>query len=400
MKILLAAASFSSELSGVQRHALNLARCLLTRLEVSELHLIIAPWQVELVRNSRLDANPRLQLHIALMKHGAFSRNLWYYRRLPRLATQLGVDLVHLTYPVPVDARAFSCPTVVTLHDLYPYDVPSNFGVPKVIFNRLILQQCLRSVNSIACVSDATYRRLGLHVSQPVGQKALRIYNCVEPDTQRPAPDLAQSPIHNWSGGTFLLCVAQHRRNKNIPFLLRVFQRLIHRGQIDPSMQLLLVGIEGPETGSIRRAIARSGLSGNVLLMEGLSEPELQWCYRNSSALLAPSTIEGFGLPLVEALLAGCPVICSDIPAFREFGADRCSYVPLDARAEEAFARAIVAQLREVRGGPVPMPLLSAPVIAGQYMQLYGGLLAYAQATQTLSFPVPEPAARPERPSL
>jgi len=396
MKILLAAASFSSELSGVQRHALSLARCLLTRSDVSELHLVIAPWQIELVRNSELEANPRLQIHIALMKHGAFSRNLWYYRRLPRMAAQLGVDLVQLAYPVPVDARRFSCPTVVTLHDLYPYDVPSNFGVPKVVFNRLILQQCLRNVNSIACVSDTTYQRLGLYVSQSIWQKALRIYNCVEPETQ----DLTRSPIHNWSGGPFLLCVAQHRRNKNIPFLLRVFERLIDRGAIDPSTQLLLIGIEGPETRSIRRVLARSGLSENVPLLEGLSDSELQWCYRNSSALLAPSTIEGFGLPLVEALLAGCPVICSDIPAFREFGVDRCRYVKLDEQAEEGFAKAIVARLREVRGKPITIPLLSAPVIAGQYMHLYRGLLASAKATQTLSFPVPEAAARPERPYL
>ena len=57
---------------------------------------------------------------------------------------------------------------------------------------------------------------------------------------------------------------------------------------------------------------------------------ELQWCYRKCELLLAPSSIEGFGLPVAEALLAGCRIVCSDILAFRELEGKNCHYVPLD----------------------------------------------------------------------
>jgi glycosyltransferase involved in cell wall biosynthesis len=381
VRILIAAASFSSELSGVQRHAFNLTRCLLAHPEVSSVELVIAPWQQELTRSSGLEASARLNLHIPDIRPRSLSRNLWYYRQLPLLARQCGAELVHLTYPAPVDARAFSCPTVVTLHDLYPYDIPSNFGFPKVYFNRWILQQCLRNVDSIACVSDFTHHQLSRYVPRSVWSKAVRIYNSVEPAHE----GALQSPIRDWKGVPFLLCIAQHRRNKNIPFLLQVMQRMIRTSAIDPSTQLVIVGIAGPESQTIRRAIAHLDLGRNVLLMEGLSELELQWCYSNTGALLAPSTIEGFGLPVAEALLAGCRIVCSDIPAFRELGGDRCRYVPLDQHAETAFAHAIAEILLESRKDPHPMPQLAGRAVADQSLHLYKMLLSSTE--EGLTYP-------------
>ena len=131
----------------------------------------------------------------------------------------------------------------------------------------------------------------------------------------------------------------------------------------------------GPETRRIQSAIKKAGFGKNIVLMEGLSDPQLQWCYRNCEVVLAPSTVEGFGLPVVEALLAGARVVCSDIPAFREIGSDFCRYVPLGRSMEEGFANAILAVMQRLRGAPVVLPHLSASVIAEQYVTLYRRLL-------------------------
>ena len=277
MKILLAAASFSSEMSGVQRHAFNVARCLLSRPDVTSVALVMAPWQRELVRSSGLQSGPRLSLHFADMRNSSLSRILWFYRDLPVLARQQGADVVHIAFPAPLKIRSFPCPVVVSLHDLYPYEIPANFGLLKGLFNRLLLRQCLRAANAIACVSETTLSRLGHYVPLEVQQVARRIYNCVEPG-QASAP---QTPLPGWSGEPFLLCVAQHRRNKNIPFLIQVFQRLLRTEGFDSSTRLIIVGIPGPETRSILNAIRRSGLQDSIFLRQGLSESELQWCYRN-----------------------------------------------------------------------------------------------------------------------
>ena len=88
MKILVAAASFSASISGVQRHALNLARCLLLRPEVSALHFVLAPWQLNFAQAAGLPSDIRLKIHIANINRTSLSRNLWYYRGLPELAAQ------------------------------------------------------------------------------------------------------------------------------------------------------------------------------------------------------------------------------------------------------------------------------------------------------------------------
>lgn len=372
MKILLSAASFSSGISGLQRHAFNAARCLLERPEITALHVVVAPWQADLLPQVGLIPGGRLSTHIAEMGHSSLSRNWWHYRRLPQLAAALGVDLVHFTFPMPVHAGAFPCPTVVTLHDMYPYEIPRNFGFPKWIFNRVTLRQCLENADAIACVSGATLRRLREYMPPAVCARATRIYNCVEPAPAR----ASASPIPSWRGQPFLLCVAQHRRNKNVPFLLGAFAHLLRRGQIDSASLLLVVGMTGPDTERIMKLIARLGLGPRVHLLQGLSDAELQWCYAQCEALVAPSITEGFGLPVVEALMAGARVVCSDIPPLREVGGECCRYVALGADGESRFAEAIAEALREPKKEPVVDRQFSRPVLAEQYIELYGGLIA------------------------
>ncbi len=93
VKILMAAAQFSSNISGLQRHAFNVVRCLLKQPEISSVHFVIAPWQRELVREAGLHSMDRVTLHVADMDRSLLSRNLWYYRRLPKLAAQIQPDV-------------------------------------------------------------------------------------------------------------------------------------------------------------------------------------------------------------------------------------------------------------------------------------------------------------------
>jgi glycosyltransferase involved in cell wall biosynthesis len=371
VKIMVTAASFSSEISGIQRHAFNLVRCLLRRPEISRVDLVVAPWQTKLALTAGIDRAPRLTTYVADMEKGSLSRNFWYYRKLPLLVSHLQPDLVHLSYPVPIDAESFPCPTVMTLHDLYPYEIPQNFGGPKAMVNRFILKQCLRNVDAIACVSDTTMASMRKYVTASTHKRAVRIYNCVELEPRR----VVRSPIPGWSGEPFLLCVAQHRCNKNIVLLIRAFHRLLLASSILPAMKLVVVGIEGPETRRIQQLISDLELGSRVFLLQGLSEPELQWCYARCEALVVPSKAEGFGLPVAEALMAGCRIICSDIPALHEIGGTHCHYFALGTDEEDALGAAIWRTLQEPPKEPVLLPHLSAEVLAIQYLNLYRQLL-------------------------
>jgi glycosyltransferase involved in cell wall biosynthesis len=97
----------------------------------------------------------------------------------------------------------------------------------------------------------------------------------------------------------------------------------------------------------------------------------LQWCYKNCELLLAPSLIEGFGLPIVEAMFQHCRVVCSDIPAFREVGGSYCHYVPLEPSAEDAFVRATREALATLRFRTPTIDRYSSDRIAKAYFDLY-----------------------------
>jgi glycosyltransferase involved in cell wall biosynthesis len=97
---------------------------------------------------------------------------------------------------------------------------------------------------------------------------------------------------------------------------------------------------------------------------------------------VAPSITEGFGLPVAEALLVGCRIVCSDIPAHREVGDGQCRFVALRGNVEKALAAAISETLREPKKQPTLLPQFSAPVLAKQYMSLYRRLIASAEPSE------------------
>lgn len=371
MKIVVAAVSAPQHLNGVSRHAANVVRGLLTRTDVSEVHLLVGAWQHRSYREAVARQDSRLHIHPVEIRRGTLFRNLWFYSELPKVALQLNADVVHIAYPVPLQRREFHCPTIVSLHDLYPFDIPENFGFLKGVLNRKVVRQCLGAADAIACVSESTRQQLGRWLGARFEEKAVTILNSVDAafcGSARPP-----HPLHK--GQPFLLCIAQHRKNKNIPLALRVLARSLREGSIPAKTQLVIVGIPGPETERIQRQIHDARLEQKVVILCGISDAELHWCYRNCELLLAPSIVEGFGLPVAEGLLAGCRVVCSDIPAFREIGMEGCHYVKLGPEQEEAFTHAIALARREPRRLPMSMPWLEAGTIAEKYIILYRNLM-------------------------
>jgi glycosyltransferase involved in cell wall biosynthesis len=274
---------------------------------------------------------------------------------------------------------------VVSLHDLYPFDIPENFGRLSSSITQLLMRRCIKGVDAIACVSEATRARLEKWFPAEA-RKAITIANVVERDRSTRLDRFSAIPDDR----TFFLCVAQHRSNKNVPLAIRIFERILRKRIIPCTSQLVVVGIDGPDTRAIHAEIKELKLERNVLLLSGLSDPELQWCYRHCRLLLAPSRTEGFGLPVGEALLAGCPVVCSDIPAFREVGGDMCHYISWGDDLLKRYEHEIRDVLESPRPAPAALPAFSSRVIGRKYAGLYQSLACsgvsefwYATATRT-----------------
>jgi glycosyltransferase involved in cell wall biosynthesis len=119
-------------------------------------------------------------------------------------------------------------------------------------------------------------------------------------------------------------------RHKNHPTLLEALQRFNASGQ--PPMSLVLCGGQGSGHAEVTAAIARLRLGDRVMMLGRVPAEHLPSIYRGAFALVLPSLFEGFGLPILEAFRAGCPVVCSDRTSCPEVAGDAAEYVdPTDA---------------------------------------------------------------------
>ncbi|SHG28708.1 Glycosyltransferase involved in cell wall bisynthesis [Jatrophihabitans endophyticus] len=135
-----------------------------------------------------------------------------------------------------------------------------------------------------------------------------------------PTDPTARPPVT----GPYLLHVGARRPHKRVPFLVRVLARL------DPSMQLALVGSADDRwPDHTMKVAAELGVADRVHDLSEVTDTELLTLYRHAHAFAYPSVTEGFGLPLLEAMAAGAPVVASDVPVFREIGADAAEFAPL-----------------------------------------------------------------------
>ena len=372
MRILVNGLGRDIQPTGVCRVAANHIRALLTNRVGDEVVLVIGSWQQELFRLLLGDQSHLVEFVIVDIKNSSLARNLWFAASLPRIAKEHNVHLVHHSFPVPVIRSAFHCPVIVTVHDFYPYDIPENFGFPNYYGNRLILRQCIRNIDGIACVSNATRSRLDElfpNISRRVPVVVTGNYVRMSDDVSIPpaiATELAGSP--------FLLSVAQHRKNKNLDLLLLGYRELINRGVT--SFPLLIVGSKGPETPTLTGLVENLGIRDRVKFVHSISDSELGWLYSNSSVVVLCSSIEGYCLPVAEALASHAKIVCSDIDILREIAGDHGVYFSLYGDADRNLADAIVSALgNNVPAAPLDERFAEGNILA-RYYELYARVLS------------------------
>lgn len=242
---------------------------------------------------------------------------------------------------------------VHVIHDLIPISHPQFCRAPESTLHRQRISLALRSARALICNSQATFDDLAefaMMQGQPIppattallatGSEDRSRQALVRPEHRLGEHSIAPSrvaPAHPSANRPYFLMVGTIEPRKNHLLILQVWQRLVR--QIgDTAPLLVLIGQSGWECEHVDRLLERAPeLRGHVLRITGCPDADLARWMAGARALLFPSFAEGFGLPVLEALEAGVPVIAANLPVYREFAGDLPEYLdPLDAAGWQA----------------------------------------------------------------
>jgi len=231
---------------------------------------------------------------------------------------------LHVLFNPGFTAPVFSpCRQVTVFHDLQHKCHPEYFRWFDLPFWRLLLWASAHRSHRLIAVSEATRADL------------LRFYRIPKPRVAVIAHGVEQAffGLDRSRTEAYLLCVSTLHPHKNVPRLISAFARKRR------DFRLVLAGLRGFHAAAIEALIAELNLRESVQITGWVPREELYQLYARAQAFVYPSTFEGFGMPVLEALAAGIPTACSDIPPLREVAGDAALYFdPLD---DESLASAM-----------------------------------------------------------
>ena len=244
--------------------------------------------------------------------------------RSPRLRRAMaGAAVVHYILTIPLPRAGRSQRTIVSIADTQHLDLPDLFSPLERLFRRFAYDRAARRADAVVTISEFTKTRLVHHLGIPADRITVAHLGVDQVDF---APNLG-------ARGEFLFYPARAWRHKNHARLFEAFAIVRER---HPHLRLVLTGGDIDRLGELPPGVEWAG---------HVSVAELGELYRTAAALVFPSLYEGFGLPPLEAMAAGCPVAASSSGSIPEICGDAAVYFDPDdpesivAGIEEALAR-------------------------------------------------------------
>jgi glycosyltransferase involved in cell wall biosynthesis len=262
----------------------------------------------------------------------------WLLAYLPLRLRRLGTDVYHgPAVFLPLIKLGYR--TVVTIHDLvsflYPNTVPRKYS----LYMRLMTRLAVRSADRIIAVSGATREDLTqvLHVPD---DRVVVIHEAVGPEFATPPEPPGVAAVMRRYGvrAPYCLFVGNLEPRKNLPRLVEAFAMVRARRPAGAALQLVLVGTRGWLYGGIFRAVEAYALADDIAFTGYVPPADLAALYAGAACFVFPSLYEGFGLPVLEAMAAGAPVVASRVGAIPEVAGDAALLVNAEKPAEIAGA--------------------------------------------------------------
>mgnify|MGYP000869658327 CR=1 FL=1 len=278
----------------------------------------------------------------------------------------------HLLMPLP------GCPTVLTVHDLIYRLFPQHHKRLNYWYLNAAMPLFVRRAGAIITISEATKRDVIRHYRVPA-DKIHVIYEAAAPGFAPSTPEaVSRARARYGLPERYLLSVGTIEPRKNLPRVLQALEQVRARGV---EVGWVIVGSKGWLYEGFLAQLEGSPARAAVRLPGYVPDADLPAVYGGAEALVMASVYEGFGLPILEAMACGTPVVSSNASSLPELGGDAARYFDPCRADELAEAIAAVAQDRALRDemshrGLAQAARFSWATAAEQTMALYASLLA------------------------
>jgi glycosyltransferase involved in cell wall biosynthesis len=310
--------------SGVGQYVFALLRALLSASHLHELVLFVLEEDLPLFAF----AKDKAELVSVPEKFRPPVKNiLWHQMRLPKLVRSLRLDVLHIpSYRRMLWSRP--CPLISTIHDLAPFHVAEKYDWKRMFYGRVIARRLAHRQDRIIAISEYTAR----DIEKFFGLSRERIsvvHNGL--DHERFHPGSREEAI-NYAANRFglrhpfFLYVSRlEHPGKNHVRLISAFEEF--KTTFPCNWQLTLAGGDWHGAEVIHEAIHKSKFANDIRSLGFVPDDQLPELYRAADVFVYPSLHEGFGLPPIEAMACGCPVITSTRGALAEVVGDAAAIV-------------------------------------------------------------------------
>ena len=305
--------------SGVETYTLNLVRALLALEERPEVFLYAArrqPWSAEAGELfGRADAARLTRLV-----------RLWLRLRLPVAMWRDRVQVAH--FPGTILPAWLPCPAVTTFYDLAAYRYPELYDPAELALYRRVVPAAARRSAAVIAVSQHTKRDLVRFLGVP--EDKVRVTPLGVSEIFAPVAGAGEIVAQRYGieGRYVLACVGSGHPRKNLRAVVKAFERL---EMLD--VRLVVVGAAERDPGAWA-AIQQSPARESIALLGHVPEEELPALYSAAAVFCFPSLYEGFGLPVLEAMACGTPVVCGNTSSLPEVAGEAAVLVePTDVEA-------------------------------------------------------------------
>lgn len=255
-------------------------------------------------------------------------RNIvWHQTELPRLARDLSLDVIH----IPSYRRLLwhgPCPRVATIHDLAPFHVSGKYDLARMVYGRVVVKRLARRQNEIIAVSENTARDIARFFGIPRHRLNV-IYNGLNHAhfvPREPSAARAYCSTRYNLQQPYLLYVARlEHPGKNHVRLIEAFERF--KQQTKSNWLLAFGGTDWHGAEAIHQRVAGSPFRADIRSLGFVQDADLPQLYSAAQGFVYPSLFEGFGLPPLEAMACGCPVICSARGSLGEVVSDAAAII-------------------------------------------------------------------------